>query len=378
MDNAATSYPKPECVYRAVDEFNRKLGGNPGRGGNKLSIGAGSVVMEARLALAKMFGIADETRIAFTLNVTEAINTALKGFLKPGDHVITTSMEHNAVARPLWSLSRKGIEWAQVQCSPEGMLDPSEVRKNIHSNTRLICMLHVSNLTGTILPVAEIGRLARESGVTFMVDSAQSAGVLPIDVERQFIDILAFTGHKGLLGPQGTGGLYLAPHLEIEPLKEGGTGSLSEFLEQPDFMPDRLESGTLNTPGIAGLLSGVEYINGLGLEYVQRREHSLTARLISGLREIPGVKVYGPAIDSGRTAVVAFNIWDKDCNEVASVLDRRYGIVLRSGLHCAPLAHHTIGTSATGACRLSPGLFTAEEEIDYVVRSIYAVTRALK
>lgn len=375
MDNAATSYPKPESVYLAVDRFNRLMGGNPGRGSNQSTARAGSVLLETREALARLFNIDDCMQIAFTLNITEAINTCLKGTLKPGDHVITTSMEHNSVARPLYTLARQGVEWTAVPCGSDGTLDSDEVKKEIKPNTRMICMLHASNLVGTIMPIEEVGRIAHEHGLLFMVDSAQSAGVLPIDVQIQNIDILTFTGHKGLLGPQGTGGMYIRTGLEVIPLKEGGTGALSEYLEQPPIMPERMESGTLNTPGIAGLLAGIRFITETGLEQIRQHEMKLTAQLIQGLQGIDGAKLYGPADINRRTAVIAFNIKDKDCGEVCSQLDYEYDIITRSGLHCAPLAHRTLGTFELGSCRLSPGYFTTPEEIDQVIRAIYAISQ---
>lgn len=370
LDNAATSYPKPECVYLAVDRFNRDMGGNPGRGGNQQSLQAGTVVLETREALARFFNIEECLDIAFTANVTEALNIGLKGVLRPGDHVITTSMEHNAVARPLFVLSQQGVEWSQVACAADGSLDPEDIRREIKPNTRMICMLHASNLTGTIMPISAVGSIAREAGVIFMVDSAQSAGVLPIDVKLDHIDILAFTGHKGLFGPQGTGGIYVNPAVKIKPLREGGTGSLSENLEQPGFMPDMLESGTSNMPGIAGLGAGIGFINEQGIEKISGHEQQLLAQLIDGLRQIPGVKLYGPADPRRQTAVLSFNIDGMDCGELSSRLDYEFGIVTRAGIHCAPLAHQTIGTFERGSCRLSPGYFNTPADIDYVLKAI--------
>jgi len=373
VDNAATTYPKPECVYSAADRFNRYMGGNPGRGSHKKTLKASSVILEAREALAELFNIEDSLRIAFTCNITEALNIGLKGILNPGDHVITTSMEHNAVARPLFVLSQQGVEWTKVKCAPDGSLDVRDIKKSIRPNTRMICMLHASNLTGTITPVAEVGKIARENNVLFMLDSAQTAGVLPIDVKEQFIDILCFTGHKGLLGPQGTGGIYVRPGIEIKPLKEGGTGSLSERLEQPVFMPDLLESGTPNTPGIAGLLAGVRYILDTGTERIRAHEQQLTSLLIKGLQEIKDVTVYGPRDSRNQVAVVAFNIEGMDCGDVSMRLEHEYGIITRSGLHCTPLAHSTIGTLEKGACRLSPGFFTSQDDIERVIKAIYNI-----
>lgn len=371
LDNAATSFPKPEAVYRAVDYCQRHLGANPGRGSSRETLKAASLLSDAREALAALFNIPDSTQIAFCLNITEAINTALKGILKPGDHVITSSMEHNAVARPLYQMTREGVEWTAVKCEPDGSLDPEEIRRAIRPKTRMICLLHASNLTGTVMPVAAIGKIARENGILFMLDTAQTAGVLKLDTKEQGIDILAFTGHKSLLGPQGTGGIYLKPGIDIKALKEGGTGSFSEELEHPKFMPDLLESGTINTPGIAGLLAGVNYIREIGLEKIWEQEQELTGLLIAGLREMPGVLLYGPEDIRKRTAVVAFNIKGMDCGELGLALDYEYGITIRSGLHCAPLAHKSIGTIDTGACRFSPGFFNSKEEIETAIKSVH-------
>ncbi len=378
LDNAATSYPKPDSVYKAIDDFNRNLGGNPGRGSSRRAITSNSILLETRETLAAFFNIPDSTRIAFCLNITEALNTGLKGILKPGDHVITTSMEHNAVARPLMVLQQKGVEWTSVKCDPDGGLDPDRLREAIRANTRMICTLHASNLTGTIMPIKEIGMIAKEHGLIFMLDSAQTAGVLPIDVAEHNIDILAFTGHKGLLGPQGTGGIYVRPGLEIDPLKEGGTGSSSAYLTQPQFMPDRLESGTLNTPGIAGLAAGIKFIRSCGLKKIEDHEKKLTSMLVQGLQEIDGAQIYGPLDVKRQTSVVAFNIKEVDCGELSMRLDYEYGIVTRSGLHCAPLAHRTIGTLHQGACRLSPGFFTTEQDIQKAISAISEVARSLR
>ncbi|MGI6549418.1 MAG: aminotransferase class V-fold PLP-dependent enzyme [Syntrophomonadales bacterium] len=373
LDNAATSYPKPEGVYRAMDNFNRQMGGNPGRGASRWTMTSNSIVSETREALASLFNISDSTRIAFCLNITEALNTGLKGILKPGDHVITTSMEHNAVARPLMALQQRGVEWSAVNCGSDGSLDPDDIRCAIRHNTRMICMLHASNVTGTIMPIRDVGMIAKEHDLLFMVDSAQTAGLLSLDVEEYCIDLLAFTGHKGLLGPQGTGGLYVRPGIKIEPLKEGGTGSLSEELAQPQFMPDHLESGTPNTPGIAGLGAGLDFLHSVGLENIRNHEKRLTEVLIRGLQEIDRVVVYGPIEADQRTAVVSFNIEGVDCGEVSLKLDHEYGIVTRSGLHCAPLAHRTIGTLIQGSCRLSPGYFSTEEDIEKTIQAVYRI-----
>lgn len=375
MDNAATTFPKPEAVYQAVDFFNRHMGGNPGRGSNKATLQAGSLLIDCRDALADLFNIVDSSNIAFTVNITEAINLAIKGILKPGDHVISSSMEHNAIARPLQVMTQQnGVEWTVVPCGGDGSLDPEELRKAIQPNTKMICILHASNLTGTLMPVEEVGKIAREHNLLFVLDTAQTAGVIPIDVEKQSIDLLTFTGHKGLLGPQGTGGIYVRPGLNISPLKQGGTGSLSEYLEHPSFMPDLLESGTHNTPGIAGLLAGLNFIKENGLEKIRTHEQELCERLMKGLKEIPGVVIYGPADSKKRTAVVAFNINNMDCGEVSTQLDYKYGVVTRSGLHCAPLAHKTIGTFESGSCRLSPGFFSSMEDVNIVIKAVHEIS----
>ena len=375
MDNAATSFPKPASVYEAVDYFNRHLGGNPGRGSHQATLRAGTVVLEARENLAQLFNIADSAQIAFTLNVTDALNTALKGILRPGDHVVSTSMEHNSVARPLYRLAQEGVEWTAVPCAADGSLDPENIRQAIRPNTRMICMLHASNLTGTIMPVKEVGKIAREHEVLFLLDAAQTAGILPVDVIEQNIDLLAFTGHKALMGPQGTGGLYVRPGLYVRTLKEGGTGALSEHLEHPDFMPDHLESGTPNTPGIAGLLAGVRFVMETGLEAIRQRELQTTRLLMDGLADVSGITLYGPADIHLRTAVIPFNIAGIDCGELSLHLDHEFGIITRAGLHCAPLAHRTIGTLEAGACRISPGFFTTEREVEAVIRAVAQIAR---
>ncbi len=378
MDNAATSFPKPECVYQAIDDFNRNIGGNPGRGSNQQSLKAGTVLVEAREALARLFSIDDSNQIAFMSNITEALNVGLKGILKKGDHVITTSMEHNSVARPLFALASQDVEWTAVQCDGEGNLDPGEVAKAVRPNTRMICMMHASNLTGTIMPIEAVGQIAKEHDLLFMVDSAQTAGVLPIDVKRCNIDLLAFTGHKSLLGPQGTGGLYVKPGVSIKPLKEGGTGSLSEYLEHPQMMPDLLECGTHNTPGIAGLLAGIRFINQIGMESIRNYETKLMALLLDGMKAIPGLNVYGPRNPQKQTAVICFNFDEIDCGALSMMLDYEFGIITRSGTHCAPLAHKTIGTLELGACRISPGFFTSEEEVAKVIKALEMIAAKTK
>lgn len=370
LDNGATSWPKPETVYAAVDHFNRNIGGNPGRGTTSFALDSASMVLETRELLAQLFNISDPLRIAFTLNITEALNMALKGSLLPGDHLIISSMEHNAVVRPAFTLAEQGLEITVIPCSPEGLIDRKALVKAIKKNTKMVGLLHASNVTGTIQPIEEVGRICRQHGILFLVDSAQSAGVLPIDVQRQNIDILAFTGHKGLLGPQGTGGIYVRPGIVLKPLKEGGTGSQSQDTKQPEFMPDCLESGTLNTPGIIGLGAGVRFILEQGIHVIRLHEQKLTEILWTELLKIKKIKMYGPANPQDKTAVLSFNIGEMDSAHVSFLLEREFGIVTRAGLHCTPLAHETIGTLKQGTCRLSPGFFNTEREIDAVVNAI--------
>ncbi|BBB90588.1 MAG TPA: aminotransferase class V-fold PLP-dependent enzyme [Methylomusa anaerophila] len=370
LDNAATTWPKPEEVYRAVDCCLRNIGANPGRGGHSMARAAGLLLYETREELAELFHIEDANQIAFTLNATDAINTAIFGVVRPGDTVVTTAMEHNAVARALRFVEKRGANLIIVPCSPTGDLDMKALTAALNNSPKAVVMTHASNVTGQIQPVEEIGRLTREHGITLIVDAAQTAGVEAIDVAAMGIDVLAFSGHKGLLGPQGTGGLYVREGIAVAPLRLGGTGSLSESDEQPDFMPDRLESGTPNTPGIAGLQAGVRFIRNEGSGAIRKKELELTQELENGLKEIPGLTIYSPLSKGRRTAVMAFTIDGQDCGDIAYRLDRDYGIACRSGLHCAPWAHRTIGTLKTGAVRFSPGYFNTPKQISEAVRAV--------
>ncbi|HHW01376.1 MAG TPA: aminotransferase class V-fold PLP-dependent enzyme [Thermoanaerobacterales bacterium] len=370
FDNAATTWPKPECVCDAVVNTMKKYGANPGRSGHSMALSAARIVYEARELLAAFFNAESSRNIVFTSNATEALNMAIKGVLKPGDHVITSSMEHNSVARPLFALQRMGVEWDVVKCDLRGMLDPDDVKKAIKPNTRLIAMTHASNLTGTILPVEEVGKIARERGILFLVDAAQTAGIIPIDVQRMNIDLLAFPGHKGLYGPQGTGGLYVRETLDITPIKEGGTGSLSEHLEQPQILPDRLESGTLNTPGIAGLAAGIRFITQKGIENIRAHEQKLAGKFLEGLKHRKDISLYGPGDPTRMCAVVSLNVGELDSSELAYLLDSRCDIQVRPGLHCTPLAHKTIGTWERGAVRFSFSVFNTEDEVDEALRAL--------
>ena len=379
LDNAATSWPKPPQVLAAMARFLTEVGANPGRSGHRLSVEAGRIVYAAREAVAELFHAPDPLRVVFGMNATEGINLALRGLLRPGDHVVTSSMEHNSVMRPLRALEREGVSVTVVPCSPEGFLDPQAVLSALRPETRLVVLNHASNVTGTLLPVAEVGRaLHRMGGPLLLVDAAQSGGAVPINMQADGIDLLAFTGHKSLYGPMGTGGLIIGDRVPLEefrPLIRGGTGSRSEREEQPDFLPDMCESGTPNAVGLAGLEAGVRWVLERGVEAIRAHEVELTRRLSDGLREIPGVTVYGSQDARLRTAVVSFNIAGMEPSEVGMRLDEEYGIMCRVGLHCAPAAHRTIGTFPAGTVRFALGAFTTREEVDAALRAVARLAR---
>jgi cysteine desulfurase family protein len=335
-----------------------------------LSRSANRIIFEARETIAEFFNIPNSRNIVFTSNGTEALNLALKGFLKPGDHVITSGMEHNSVVRPLNSLKNDGVEVTIVQCDKQGKLNPDDVREEIKKNTRLIVITHASNVTGTILPVDEIGEIAAKKGIPLLVDAAQTAGTIPIDVVKNNISLLACPGHKGLLGPQGTGFLYIGKELDLKPLIEGGTGSNSELSEQPAFLPDRFQSGTLNSPGIAGLKAGIEFINKKSIQTIKEHEDKLSKTFMNKLKEINRIDIYGPLSTKEKTAVVSFNIKGKDPADIATALDQKYQIMVRVGLHCSPNAHKTIGTFPHGTIRVSFSIFNSLEEVDYFIDSL--------
>jgi cysteine desulfurase family protein len=372
LDNAASSWPKPDATWQAMEHFMRSVGANPGRSGHRLSIEAGRIIIEAREALAELFGIEDPLRIVFTRNATESLNLTIYGLLQPGDHCITSSMEHNSVMRPLRALEKKGVDLTVVSCSSKGELDPRGIEKAIKKNTRLIVTTHASNIVGTVMPVAEVGEIARAHGIPFCIDAAQTAGAYPIDVEAMKIDLLAFTGHKSLFGPQGSGGLYIREGLEdmLEPLMRGGTGSRSESQEQPDFMPDKYESGTPNTVGIAGLGAGIRFCLEQGVAHIRGKEEGLTRMLIEGLGSIPNVLVHGCGDAKKQVAICSFTIQDLSPSDITMELDEEFGIMSRPGLHCAPAAHQTIGTSPQGTVRLSAGYFTTEEKIAVAIEAV--------
>jgi cysteine desulfurase family protein len=379
LDNAASSWPKPPGVKEAMVEAIDEYAANPGRGGHALAMKASKTVFRARMQVARLFGIKNPNDLFFYLNATQALNQAIKGFLKEGDHVISSSIEHNSVRRPLEFLRRtKQVEITYVEPREDGQFYAEDFASAIRPDTRLIAVSHASNLTGLILPIEAIGKAAKERGVTFLVDASQTAGVLPIDVEKMNIDMLAFPGHKGLYGPQGTGGLYVRHDLDLEPLIHGGTGSQSEAIEQPATRPDRFESGTANTVGLAGLWAGVTFVLEKGIEQIHAHEWALAKKTILSLQKITGVEVYGPGVEFERVGVVSFNIDGVDASEVSFILDQQYGIATRAGYHCTPLGHRTAGTEARGAVRASFGVFNTEEDVDELIKAVEEIAAAFR
>jgi cysteine desulfurase/selenocysteine lyase len=377
FDNAATSWPKPPEVIEAMVRFLEHVGANPGRSGHRLSVEAGRIVYKAREAIAELFNAPDPLRVVFGANVTEALNLALQGYLRPGDHVVTSSMEHNSVMRPLRALasrkSREAIELTVVTCSAEGFLDPADLDAAVRPDTVMIVLNHASNVCGSLLPIGEAGVIARHRNCSLLVDAAQTAGAYPIDMQNDNIDFLAFTGHKALAGPMGTGGLIIGERVDLSrltPLKRGGTGSRSEREEQPDFLPDMCESGTANTVGLAGLAAGVRWVMAQGVETIRQHEIELAQQLIDSLRDIPGVRVYGGLDAARQTATVSFNVIGLEPSEVGLRLDDEYGIMSRVGLHCAPAAHKTMGTFPAGTVRFGLSAFNTLEQVDRATQAV--------
>ena len=371
LDNAATSWPKPESVYQTMDKFMREKGGNPGRGSHSMAAAARETVEEARLLVARLIHSPENERVIFTLNCTEALNLGLKGLLRPGDHVITSSIGHNSLVRPLRKLERQGVRITRLPPSPEaGVVSAKDIEEAISKDTRLVVVTHASNVTGIIQPIEEYGAITRKHGVIFMVDAAQTAGKYPIDVQVGNIDLLAFSGHKGLLGPPGTGVLYVGNPVSLDTLCEGGTGLYSEQEEQPIVLPYRYESGTVNSVGISGLGAGLKYIFSEGLERIRAHEQYLTDRLIEGLSHNPGITLYTAKDGFGQAPVASFNIKGYEPGEVGVILDQAFDIKIRAGLHCAPAAHKTLGTYPSGTVRLSPGYSNTVEEIELTLEAL--------
>lgn len=372
MDTAATSHKKPAQVYHTLDVLTRKHSANAGRGASTLSLDAANYIYEAAEQAALLFHINAPENIAFTSNTTLALNMAIKGCTKKKPHVIMTSMEHNSVARPVYAC---GAPYTIVRADREGYMNPADIARAIRPDTGLIVANHASNVCGSLQDIAAIGEIAHKQGVLFLVDSAQSAGVVPIDVENMHIDMLAFAGHKSLMGPLGTGGLYVREGLLLDTIIEGGSGSSSESREQPDFMPDRLVSGTANMPAIAALGEGIRFVRRTGVETILEHERALARRFVDGAREIPGLILYGGEPERG-VGVVSLNAAGKNCVEVARELDKTYQIAVRGGLHCAPLAHETLGTlEHGGTVRFSFGYYTTRAEID---RALFALNKICK
>jgi cysteine desulfurase / selenocysteine lyase len=379
LDNGATSWPKPEAVYVAMDDFARRKAANPGRGAHAMALAAATVVEEARVQVVRLFNVADAQRIVWRANTTDALNLALFGLLRPGDHVVTTAAEHNAISRPLRALAERGVQVTKVPADRWAWVDPAAIAAALTPQTRLIALTQASNVTGTIQEVRALGGLARTRGLLLLVDAAQSAGTLPIDVEADGIDLLAFPGHKGLLGPMGTGGLYIGPRVDTEalqPLQLGGTGGNSAEDAPPRQLPQRYEAGTLNGIGLAGLAAGASFVYERGVESILAHERALAVRLIQGLATLPGATVYAHPDEARRTGVVSFTIDGLDPGEIGAILDQSFGIACRTGLHCAPDAVRTIGAMPAGTVRFVPGYATTEEEIEAAIEAVKRITAA--
>jgi cysteine desulfurase family protein len=372
LDNAATSYYKPKCVLETLAYHSKNSSANAGRGGHELAIQASSLIMEAREAAADYFGISDPLRIAFGQNTTMALNIGISGLIKEGDHVIISSMEHNSVSRTV--AAKDNVEYTVVMANTQGYLNPLDVERAIRPNTALIVINHASNVTGSVQDIDAIGRIAKKYEIPFMVDAAQSAGCIPIDVERMNISLLAFAGHKCLMGPLGTGGLYVREDVPIRPILFGGTGSMSESLSMPDFLPDALEAGTVNAPAFAALASGIRFVQKHQAE-IKEKEAFLTERLLQGLLNIDSVTLYGNPFLQNRVGVVSFTIDGRDPTECSNRLSEKHHIAVRAGLHCATLAHQTIGTIQGGTIRASVGYFNKVSDIDALLLAVKRFSR---
>ena len=368
FDNSATSFPKPEEVYKAAEKAMRVYGANPGRGGHRMAVEASKEIFKVREKVANLFNIKDPLRIAFTQNSTYALNFAIKGCINKKGHVITTALEHNSSLRPLFSKRDNGeIELELIYPEKNGDISIKKIIESIKEDTIAVVVNHISNVTGTIVDIEKIGKVTREKGVMLIVDASQSAGYLDIDVERDGIDILCFTGHKSLYGLQGSGGIYIREGIDFIPIIEGGTGSFSKLERQPLVMPEGLEAGTLNTLAIVSLGAGIDFIQKVGIENIRKHEDKLTQRFLTELKKIPEVEVYG---SDKRGPVVTLNIKGIDSGDLAAYLDEEYGILVRGGLHCAPKIHETIGNGENGGVRFSFGFFNTDEEIEYAINAI--------
>ena len=369
FDNAATTLRKPDCVAQAVTEALGSMG-NSGRGVHEGALSASRIIYNTRAALAQLFGAESPERIAFTANATQALNTAIKGILNPGDHVITTALEHNSVLRPLYELEERGLQLTILPADKAGNICYEDFEQEIRPNTRAIVTTHGSNLTGNLLDIGRLGGIAKKYGLLYIVDASQTAGVFDIDVQQMHIDILCFTGHKGLLGPQGTGGLYVRDGVEVRPLLSGGSGVQTYLRSHPAQMPTALEAGTLNGHGIAGLGAAVRHILDTGMETIRQKEQALMWEFYTQVRQIPGITVYGDFSTQNRCPIVTLNVRDYDSGEVSDVLSSQYGIATRPGAHCAPRMHQALGTVRQGAVRFSFSHFNTKEEINIAVSAL--------
>ena len=375
LDNAATTFPKPEAVYDSMMDCMKNYCANPGRAGHKLAMKAAREIYDTRENIAKLFNIDNPMNIVFTNNATDSLNLAIKGVVSTGDHIITTSMEHNSVIRPIKALEKLGIENTIVECDKEGFLDINNLEKAIKPNTRLIVTTHASNVCGTLIDIKAVSEVAKSRNILYLVDASQTAGVYNIDLKEIEADMVAAPGHKGLLGPQGTGILYIREGLNLDILKEGGTGSKSEDLFQPELLPDKYESGTHNTPGIVGLNEGIKFIFNEGIDKIKQHEEELCKYMLERLEEVPNIKIYGPKDASKRASVITINIGNMDSGEITFLLDSEYNIATRSGIHCAPLAHKTLGTLEQGAVRFSLGYFNTKEDIDKAIEALKEISK---
>lgn len=379
LDNGATSYPKPEEVYQFMDHFYRHYGVNPGRSGYDLCLEAGEMVENTRKMLTEFFNGSDPNRLCFTYNSTDALNLIIFGLLEAGDHAITTTIEHNSVLRPLYHLSLKGVEVDYVPFDKNGFVHPEDIKKKIKKNTKLVIVNHASNVIGTVQPIKEIGRICKEHGVVFAIDASQSAGKVPIDMKEMNIDVVAFTGHKSLLGPTGIGGLYVAEGVDIKITRAGGTGVRSAQRTHLEEYPYRLEYGTPNVLGIAGLHAGLKWVMEKGLENIHHHEMKLTRMLVDGLKQIDGVTLYCQDDLTNHISVIAFNVDGMEAQDVGIMLDVDYNIACRTGLHCAPLVHEQLGTDKIkGAVRFGIGPFNTEEHIKTAIQAVREIVEFKK
>jgi len=377
LDNAATSFPKAPGVAEAMIRTLTEAGGNPGRSGHAMAVAAQGVVDDTRRRLAALLGVSDRTRIVFTASATDALNQALFGLLQPGERVLTSRMEHNALARPLAELTNRGVMVESVATAPDGSIDLDDLEKSLKTHpTRLVAMAHASNVTGGILPAREVAQLAHAHGALFLLDAAQTAGVLPLNVNEMGIDLLALPGHKGLLGPPGTGALFVAAGICLTPMRFGGTGIHSEDEHMPEDLPERLEAGTLNTVGLAGLGAALRFLAERGVAAVRTHEMALTGHLLGGLQNIPGLRIHGLANPARQVATVSITLGGWEPVDLAAVLESSFGIALRAGLHCAPAAHRALGTFPGGTVRLSAGCFTTEDDIRQAVSALEQLARS--